>query len=953
MKKIYVIGAALAALLAACTAERPEEFQVLSIQASRGSETKTAYAGEVNFSWGAGDQISVLCNDGTHNFWQTFTTQSSGASATFSATVASGVSIGPKNLSASAPRLALYPACASHVYENAWTVQYTIPAERDFRSSQGGHQESAIPMIAWGKDGDTFRFSNLTGAAKFSFSQVNASQVKFVLTSTGVKMNGTFSLYWSGINLDDASNVMWNAANAATDAEKTVTYYADVEQGRVSFYVPYATGSIWGSSIRLENAQTGAVLYEHPSLKTISLTKNQITVLPTIDVATGQAEVPFNSSYGINWDGIGAAENTNATAYPVIKSLKATADDDYLYLLLDMDPSQMEPDHEYAHRMYLYAGNWSTQFGHESWAVHNNAPAYYNWQTAYSDCSTTTVSATSWLYEIRISRTHATTSDALGGSGTVNIGVKLDNRTYDNSTYGYAGSGSATITLGKIPSGNDLYPVSLATSGQALSGSVNVNQHYTPSDEVLANPERGLYKMVEFKYHKRTSDSEHPELDELETEEVTSATSSLEDAYAQNSLVLTLFYLFDFVDADHISQAGIDYVRSVLSNVRARGKKAIVRFGYNNRHPSQWPMEPTAAQIQNHLEDLSDTFTDFEDVIYVVQAGFIGTYGEWYYTTHFGPAKGGVEYSISGDVVSGFEHRQAVVQALLDHIPATCQIALRTPEYKACFVSPGSVSQYSALTDFGTDASHRLAFHNDAFLYGHGTDMGTFHQPWQQEMWKDQGAWLINGGEAPYSSNPIEDMDGYTYANVMASIYDYHYSYLHHDTGYHTHPGSTSPDDGSTLMRHWHQQGWMPDIEKMLGYRLYLTDVTVTGPSAASGSTLHVSLTLANSGAARVMRARPMELVLLHNGTPTVLKADVGDVRQVSGGTVSGITVTPGTQTYAFDLTLTQPLCEGDKLALWLPDADEDLQSLPAYSIRLANQETTWTSGGYNVFYTF
>ena len=56
---------------------------------------------------------------------------------------------------------------------------------------------------------------------------------------------------------------------------------------------------------------------------------------------------------------------------------------------------------------------------------------------------------------------------------------------------------------------------------------------------------------------------------------------------------------------------------------------------------------------------------------------------------------------------------------------------------------------------------------------------------------------------------------------------------------------------------------------------------------------------------------------------------------------------------HAFDLSLTQPLCEGDKLALWLPDADEDLQSLPAYSIRLANQETTWTSGGYNVFYTF
>ena len=953
MKKLFVIGAALAALLAACTAEHPEGVKVLSIRASREAETKTAYAGEVSFSWSAGDQISVLCNDGTHNFWQTFTADAPGAASTFSATVAASVSIGPKNLSASAPRLAMYPACDAHVYENAWTVKYTIPYERDFRVSRGGHAESAIPMIAWGKDGNTFCFANLTGAAKFTFSHVNASQVKFVLTSTGVKMNGTYDLYWSGINLDDASNVMWNAANAATDAEKTVTYYADVQAGQVSFYVPYATGSIWGSSIRLENAENGALLYEHPSLKTISLTKNQITVLPTIDVATGLPEVPFSSAYGISWDSIEAAENSNAATYPVIKSLKATADDDYLYLLLDMDPSKMETSHEYAHRMYLYAGNWSTQFGQESWAIHDRAPAYYNWQTGYSDCSTTTVSATSWLYEIRISRTHATTSAALGVSGTVTIGVKLDNRTNDNDAYGYVSGASSTVTIGKIPSGNALYPVSLDTSGQPLQGSVSVNRSYTPSDEALANPERGLYKMVEFKYHKRTSDKDHPEQDELETDELTSATSSLEDAYADNSLVLTLFYLFDFVDADHISQAGIDYVRSVLSNVRDKGKKAIVRFAYNNRHPSKWHMEPTLAQIQNHLEDLSETLGDFEDVIYVVQAGFVGTYGEWYYTTNFGPEKGGVDYTISGDAVSGFDGRRAVLQALLDNVPASCQIALRTPEYKACFVNPTGVSQYSALTDFGTDANHRLSFHNDAFLYGHGSDMGTFHEDWQKDMWKDQGAWLINGGEAPYSSNPIEGMDGYSYANVVASVYDYHYSYLHHDTGYYTHPNSTSPDDGSTLMRYWHEQGWMPAIEKMLGYRLYLTDVTVTGESAASGSVLNVSLTLANSGAARVMRTRPMELVLLHNGNPTVLKADAGDVRLVPGGTVSGTTVTPGTRTYSFDLTLNRTLCEGDKLALWLPDANQDLQSRAAYSIRLANQETTWTSGGYNVFYTF
>ena len=953
MKKRYVIGAALAAFLSACTAALPEEEgKVLSIQATCDAPTKTAYAGEVTFSWSAGDRISVLCNDGTRDFWQTFTTRAAGASATFSAKVASNVRIGPKDLSESAPRLAFYPACDAHVYENAWTIKYNIPAERDFRASKGGHEESAIPMIAWGKEGDTFRFANLTGAAKFSFSQVDASQVKFVFTSTGVKMNGTYNLFWSGINLDDASNVKWNAVYAETDAEKTLTYYADVVQGKVSFYVPYATGSIWGSSIRLENAQSGAVLYEHPSLKSIAITKNQITVLPTINVATGLAEVPFSSAYGIDWDPVEAVANTNASSYPVIRSMKATADDDYLYLLLDLDPTQMETNHEYAHRMYLYVGDWSTQFGHESWAIHNSAPAYYNWQTAYSDCSTTTASATSWLYEIRLSRTHATTADALSGSGTVQIGVKLDNRTNDNDTYGYAAGGTSTVTIGRIPSGNTLYPVALGTSGDPLAGNVNIHRSYTPSEEVLANPERGLYRMVEYKYHKRTYDEDHPEKDELATTDVTSATTSLNDAYVDNTLVMTLFYLFDFVDADHISQAGIDYVRSVLSNVRAKGKKAIVRFAYNNRHPSKWHMEPTVTQIQNHLEDLHQTLSDFEDIIYVVQAGMIGTYGEWYYTTHFGPEKGGLDYTISGDAVSGFDSRKKVIQALLDHVPDRCQIALRSPEYKACFLNPGHVSQYTSLTGFGTDANHRLSFHNDAFLYGHDTDMGTFRETWQKAMWKDQGAWLVNGGEAPYSSNPISGMDGYSYANVLASVYNYHYSYLHHDTGYHTHPGSTDPDDGSTLMRYWHEQGWMTDIEKMLGYRLYLTDVAITGQSS-SGSTLHVSLTLANSGAARVLNARPMELVLLHNGEPTVLKADAGDVRLVAGGTVSGTKVTPGTQTYSFDVTLPQTLSKGDKLALWLPDAKEELQERQAYAIRLANQETTWTSGGYNVFYTF
>ena len=194
-------------------------------------------------------------------------------------------------------------------------------------------------------------------------------------------------------------------------------------------------------------------------------------------------------------------------------------------------------------------------------------------------------------------------------------------------------------------------------------------------------------------------------------------------------------------------------------------------------------------------------------------------------------------------------------------------------------------------------------------------------------------------------------MEGYSYNNVLSGIYGYHYTYLHHDTGYPS--GSSSV---STLFRHWYEQGWIPPIKKMLGYRLYLTHASVSGNGRSAGNTLDISLSLANSGAAPVVNARPMELVLLHEGTATVLEANVGDIRLVPPATVSGTTVKPGTKTYIVSVTLPRDIVVGDRLALWLPDADpngQGLQTRKEYAIRLANKETTWTDAGYNVFYTF
>ena len=959
----FAIAAAMALLSLACTQEAnpvdntPEEdvqdgFKVLSIEASQ-VDTKTAYDGEVTFSWSAGDKISVLCNDGSSNFWQTFTVTTPSSSSTFTATVANGVNIGAID----GKKVALYPADDSHVYNSSSDIRFHIPAERDFRSANGGHKESAIPMFAWGDENDCFAFANLTGAVKFSFSKIpsTVTQVKMEFTNTcHLQLNGTYALSLSS----NAANVHWSAASTEVESESSVSYYADVENGKASFYLPYAAGTIWAyNHLKLTDANNPSAtpMVNMTKVGQISVVNNRIVVLPTISAKTGSVDTGYTSAYGLNWNTVDAAENNNPS-YPAIKSLKAQADFDYLYLLLEVNPTKIETSHKYAHRFYLYAGDWSTTFGNESWAIHNSAASYYNWETDYSDFSTDTSDPDSWIYEIRLSRTHSTTSSALGSASSVNIGVKMDNRVCDNNgsgeVWGYANGASSTTTIGKIPS-SGLYTVTLPSTGEPVA-SVNIDETFTESSDDIKNPERGLYKFVEYKYHKHNSS------------EYTNPNYSLTDSYDENNtLTMTLFYLFDFVDGDAITTDGLNYIRSVLTNVRNSGKKAIVRFGYSDVHeedktkdPQNIHQEPTLSQILDHIEQIKPILTDFEDIIYVAQAGFIGTYGEWYYTTHFSnfsysdgkwTETRDWTYNSSTDKVTGFEDREDVLDAILDAFPASRQIQVRTPAYKQFYLSPNSVSSWTQLNGFGTDAVHRLSFHNDAFLYG-GSDLGTFHYAYERAMWQQQAEYLICGGEAPYSSTSITEMEGYNYNNIPAGVYNNHYSFLHHDIGWHEYPNDSS--HGSTLMRWWHEQGWMPAIKKMLGYRLYLTDITVTGSSASSGSTLDVSFTIKNSGAARVINARPMKFVLLHNGAPTILKDSDLDIRLVPAGTVSGTTVTPGTHTYTFQVTLTQDIVTGDQLAIWLPDNAAGLQSRPEYSIRLANNEITW-SNGYNVFCTF
>ena len=444
----------------------PEGFKVLSIEAGTAAETRTAYADEKTFSWNAGDRISVLCNDGQRNFWETFTADASAAVSTFSATVEGNTVLGALD----GTRVALYPASDGHVYDGPDAISFNIPLERDFRAASGGHRESAIPMFAWGNEEEEYAFANLTGAAKFTFSHVGCSHVKFsFLTTTACKLSGTFPL-----SLDsDATKVRWSAAETQAAAERGVTYYADVERdGSVSFYVPYAAGTIWAwSHLTLEDADNEEAdpLYSNTKINNIVVAKNRIAVLPTLDIDWA-GEPSFPSAYGIDWRGISASSNTN-DEYPAIQTLKATADEDYVYLYLEVDPTVLTRTHTFDHQFRVYvtdAGSsrnyyWNSACSYinkDIWAVSGGEMTFLSFNPTPFE-SNMKVTDSVVYYEVRISRTHDTTSALLSASGEVGIGVELDDLYVDGEWKRL----NNYKPYGVIPTrGGALYPVTLPSA---------------------------------------------------------------------------------------------------------------------------------------------------------------------------------------------------------------------------------------------------------------------------------------------------------------------------------------------------------------------------------------------------------------------------------------------------------------------------------------------------------
>ena len=342
-----------------------------------------------------------------------------------------------------------------------------------------------------------------------------------------------------------------------------------------------------------------------------------------------------------------------------------------------------------------------------------------------------------------------------------------------------------------------------------------------------------------------------------------------------------------------------------LDAAREAGLKVILRFAYNaGPYPDPEP-DAHRWRVLEHIAQLAPRLRAHADVILLVQAGFIGAWGEWHSSTRG---------------LGSMRARRAVLEALLDALPPERMTQLRFPVDKHTLYG-GPMRADEAFP--GTYAA-RIGHHNDCFLAS-ATDAGTWPADqiagWQRFV-ADEARFTPVGGETCRVNPPRSEGP-----SALAEMERLHFTFVNRDW---------HPD----VVRGWFADGAGAVMEQRLGYRFELARTAVSTRVRPGGS-LRVQVTLRNTGWAAMFNPRPVRLVVTGDAPEATVDFVGADPRRWAPG---------ATITLEATMTLPTTLRPGvHGVALWLPDASPRLAAQADYSVRLANDGAWDASRGWNL----
>jgi len=373
-----------------------------------------------------------------------------------------------------------------------------------------------------------------------------------------------------------------------------------------------------------------------------------------------------------------------------------------------------------------------------------------------------------------------------------------------------------------------------------------------------------------------------------------------------------------------LSSTMLNDISTRIAAFAGTGMRLMIRFTYNFGPIGPTAMDAPLSVISNHIDQLAPIVLQYKDIVFSLEAGFIGTWGEWHDSTN------------GNDTAAA---QKTVLDKELSYFSGVFPILVRYP---------GDLIQYTGTTT----PQPGLGLHDD--YYDSNSDDGATWNPC------DTGAGYCLSN---YSASQLQSYASAVSAATMfagefgaldstlqtcSALDAYSYTYNVQSISINPYPA----DIGTELQN----EGCALSFYNKVGTRIEVQKAAIIGNPTPNGQ-LYVAITLANTGYGRVIRPRPATLMFVSNGNVVAqIRIPLAnlDLRQLASS------ASPVSQTFQIVVSLpgTFPSSGSVSAALLIPDPAPSLTSQPAYALPLNSLDQNSNpvfnaTTGYNLIATF
>lgn len=388
------------------------------------------------------------------------------------------------------------------------------------------------------------------------------------------------------------------------------------------------------------------------------------------------------------------------------------------------------------------------------------------------------------------------------------------------------------------------------------------------------------------------------------------------------------FYLTAYKNKTEIDEYGMERMQQVFDCAEELGIKLVVRFTYQYGMAGHGEAEDDI--MLAHMKQLRPLLEKNIDLIHVVEAGFLGSWGEWH-------------------SYKNFHNQTALLRGILEMVPEPLFVQVRNEQYKNLILP--TEPEYA-----------RLGFHDDSFFgyrYCANADMNPGSDGWNQIV--KESPYVPVGGETFWGYESNEEVNGFDAVRQFSAFRQNSFSIFHMfiedgaGKGYEIEKWTTMPitkdwldSNGLQYSPNWFGEDGQKErtvfeyVSDYMGYRIEGQSADVAG-DLKTGGVLSVDFSLINYGFSAAFNMYSGFAILDQDGNE-VAAFPAGDPATWNSRDPENY-ADPSRIVYTISADIALPEQHGQyQLAFYLKNS-------AGTGARL-NNDLSYTNG-YSVFYTF